>query len=75
MRVVRALLALLTLAPTWAQLNMKLTVGYLTAVKGTLKDRQGLAVSGAISMAIEDVIILFIIIIFFLYLLKINEDI
>lgn len=32
-----------------------LTVGYLTAIKGELKDRQGLAVSGAISMALDEV--------------------
>jgi len=32
-----------------------LTVGYLTAVKGDLKDRQGLAVSGAVTMALEEI--------------------
>ncbi|KAF5298140.1 hypothetical protein FQA39_LY02564 [Lamprigera yunnana] len=32
-----------------------LTVGYLTAVKGALKTRQGLAVSGALTKAIEEV--------------------
>ncbi|GFG40122.1 hypothetical protein Cfor_09373 [Coptotermes formosanus] len=32
-----------------------LTIGYLAAVKGTLKDRQGLAVSGALSMALQEV--------------------
>ncbi|KAH0560690.1 hypothetical protein KQX54_007087 [Cotesia glomerata] len=31
-----------------------LTVGYLTAIKGGLKDRQGLAISGAMSMAIDE---------------------
>lgn len=30
----------------------ELTVGYLTAIKGELKDRQGLAISGAITMAL-----------------------
>lgn len=33
-----------------------LTVGYLTAIKGELKDRQGLAVSGAVTMALNEVI-------------------
>lgn len=32
-----------------------LTVGYLTAAKGELKERQGLAVSGALTMALEEV--------------------
>lgn len=32
-----------------------LTVGYLAALTGTLKDRQGLAVSGALSMALQQV--------------------
>ena len=29
-----------------------LNVGYLTAIKGLLKDRQGLAISGAMTMAL-----------------------
>nr|CAH7756394.1 unnamed protein product [Callosobruchus chinensis] len=32
-----------------------LNVGYLTAVKGELKERQGLQISGAISMALKEV--------------------
>lgn len=32
-----------------------LTVGYLTAIKGELKVRQGLSVSGAFTMALEEV--------------------
>lgn len=32
-----------------------LNVGYLTAIKGDLKDRQGLAISGAIQMALEEI--------------------
>lgn len=32
-----------------------LNVLYLTAIKGELKDRQGLAISGAITMALEEV--------------------
>nr|CAD7429251.1 unnamed protein product [Timema monikensis] len=32
-----------------------ITVGYLTAIKGELKDRQGLTVSGAITLALEEV--------------------
>lgn len=34
----------------------RLTVGYLTAVKGDLKERQGLAVSGALTKALKEVI-------------------
>ncbi|XP_065155987.1 receptor-type guanylate cyclase Gyc76C-like isoform X3 [Atheta coriaria] len=33
----------------------KLTIGYLTAAKGGLKERQGLAISGALTMAIEEI--------------------
>lgn len=33
-----------------------LTVGYLTAIKGDLKDKQGLAISGALKMAIDQVL-------------------
>ncbi|CAL7947734.1 unnamed protein product [Xylocopa violacea] len=32
-----------------------LTIGYLTALKGGLKDRQGLAISGAFSMALDEI--------------------
>lgn len=32
-----------------------LTVGYLTAIKGELKDRQGLAISGALTMALDEI--------------------
>lgn len=32
-----------------------LTVGYLTAIKGELKDKQGLAISGALKMALDEV--------------------
>lgn len=35
-----------------------LTVGYLTAVRGELKERQGLSVSGALTMALDEVIYL-----------------
>lgn len=38
---------------------LDLTVGYLTAIKGGLKDRQGLAISGALTMALDEVTILF----------------
>lgn len=30
-------------------------VGYLTAIKGELKDKQGLAISGALTMALAEV--------------------
>lgn len=36
-----------------------LTVGYLTAIKGELKDKQGLAISGALTMALDEVCCLF----------------
>ncbi|XP_011864194.1 PREDICTED: guanylate cyclase 32E-like [Vollenhovia emeryi] len=32
-----------------------LTIGYLTAVKGGLKDRQGLTISGALTMALNEI--------------------
>ncbi|XP_055706306.1 receptor-type guanylate cyclase Gyc76C-like isoform X2 [Phlebotomus papatasi] len=32
-----------------------LTVGYLTAIKGELKDKQGLAISGALTMALDEI--------------------
>lgn len=35
-----------------------LTVGYLTAIKGELKDKQGLAISGALTMALDEVLFL-----------------
>ena len=33
----------------------ELSVGYLTAIKGAIKDRQGLAISGAITLALEEI--------------------
>ncbi|XP_032674981.1 receptor-type guanylate cyclase Gyc76C-like [Odontomachus brunneus] len=35
--------------------KQNLTIGYLTAIKGGLKDRQGLAISGALSMALDEI--------------------
>lgn len=35
--------------------NTLLKVGYLTAIKGELKDKQGLAISGAITLALDEV--------------------
>lgn len=35
--------------------TQNLTIGYLTAIKGGLKDRQGLAISGALSMALDEI--------------------
>lgn len=51
------LFSLLLAVPTNSRLLKKkqLTVGYMTAVKGELKDRQGLAVSGALALALEEV--------------------
>lgn len=42
---------------TYGLYNKKtvLTVGYLTAAKGELKDRQGLAISGALTMALDEI--------------------
>ncbi|KYN16072.1 Guanylate cyclase 32E [Trachymyrmex cornetzi] len=34
---------------------MNLTIGYLPAIKGGLKDRQGLAISGAITIALNEI--------------------
>ncbi|XP_047001211.1 receptor-type guanylate cyclase Gyc76C-like [Schistocerca americana] len=47
--------AVLLLPLASGQILKNLTVGYLTAVRGTLKDRQGIAVSGAVKMAIDQV--------------------
>lgn len=51
------LFSLLLAVPTNPRLLKKkqLTVGYMTAIKGELKDRQGLAVSGALALALEEV--------------------
>lgn len=35
--------------------NTKIVVGYLPAIKGDLKERQGLAISGAMTLALEKV--------------------
>lgn len=35
-----------------------LIVGYLTAIKGELKDKQGLAISGALTMALDEVFVI-----------------
>lgn len=32
-----------------------LVIGYLTAIKGELKDRQGLTISGALTLALDEV--------------------
>ncbi|XP_034948736.1 receptor-type guanylate cyclase Gyc76C-like isoform X2 [Chelonus insularis] len=47
---------------SWSNLTIQanrkpqnLTIGYLTAIKGGLKERQGLAISGAISMALDEI--------------------
>ncbi|RZF40473.1 hypothetical protein LSTR_LSTR000352 [Laodelphax striatellus] len=44
-----------TKLPDTKRRPIDLTVGYLTAVKGDVKDRQGLAVSGALTLAIKEV--------------------
>lgn len=46
------LLFCLTTADT---LKKNLTIGYLPAIKGELRDRQGLIASGAIQMAVDKV--------------------
>ncbi|XP_051156964.1 receptor-type guanylate cyclase Gyc76C-like [Leptopilina boulardi] len=35
--------------------QQNLTIGYLTAAKGVMKDRKGLAISGALSMALDEI--------------------
>ncbi|XP_049867019.1 receptor-type guanylate cyclase Gyc76C-like [Pectinophora gossypiella] len=47
-------LALLT-GPTLAAKKFNLTIGYLPSIKGEMRDRQGLAISGALSMALHDI--------------------
>lgn len=39
--------------------QFNLTIGYLTAMKGELRDKQGLAISGALSLALDEVKIIF----------------
>lgn len=51
-----ALVLLALLAPrAAAPPKTTLTLGYLTAIKGNAKDRQGLAISGAFSMVLDQV--------------------
>lgn len=45
-------------ASTTTNTKTQLTVGYLPAVKGDLKDRQGLSISGAILLALGELEIL-----------------
>ncbi|XP_017842260.1 receptor-type guanylate cyclase Gyc76C isoform X1 [Drosophila busckii] len=49
------LLLLLSVAVRDCSNRTILTVGYLTALTGDLKDRQGLAISGALTMALEEI--------------------
>jgi len=41
--------------PEDTEFPVNLTIGYLPAIKGGLKDRQGLAISGAITIALNEV--------------------
>lgn len=43
------------LAHAQVPLKKNLTIGYLTAIKGDLRDRQGLTASGAVQMAVDEV--------------------
>lgn len=52
--LVLAALGLLA-GPSLAAKKFNITVGYLPSIRGELRDRQGLAISGACSMAIEAV--------------------
>ena len=36
--------------------KFNITIGYLPSIKGELRDRQGLAISGALSLALDEVI-------------------
>ncbi|KAJ1522077.1 hypothetical protein ONE63_002388 [Megalurothrips usitatus] len=48
--------ALAAPSTTWPLSHRKnITIGYLTSARGELNDRQGLAVSGALSMALEEI--------------------
>ncbi|XP_030570919.1 receptor-type guanylate cyclase Gyc76C-like [Drosophila novamexicana] len=49
------LLLLLSVAVRDCSNHTILTVGYLTALTGELKDRQGLAISGALTMALDEI--------------------
>lgn len=46
--------------PSLAAKKFSLTIGYLPSIKGELRDRQGLAISGALSMALDEVCQIFI---------------
>ncbi|KAJ2952824.1 hypothetical protein O0L34_g7189 [Tuta absoluta] len=52
--LVLAALCLLA-GPTLAAKKYNITVGYLPSIKGTVRDRQGLAISGAVTKALEDI--------------------
>ncbi|KAI5641792.1 adenylate and guanylate cyclase catalytic domain-containing protein [Phthorimaea operculella] len=52
--LVLAALSLLA-GPTLAAKKFNITVGYLPSIKGTVRDRQGLAISGAVTKALEDI--------------------
>ncbi|XP_013186533.2 receptor-type guanylate cyclase Gyc76C isoform X1 [Amyelois transitella] len=41
--------------PSHAAKKYNITIGYLPSIKGELRDRQGLAISGALSMALEEI--------------------
>lgn len=53
--VVVPLVILATMLTPSHTLKTNLTVGYLPAIKGDLKDRQGLTISGALALALEEV--------------------
>lgn len=44
-----------TIANTYTTVLRNLTIGYLTAAKGNLENRQGLAISGALTLALKEV--------------------
>ncbi|VVD03545.1 unnamed protein product, partial [Leptidea sinapis] len=53
---VLAALGLLAASPVQALYKKyNLTIGYLPSIKGELRDRQGLAISGALSLALEEI--------------------
>lgn len=52
--LVLAALALLA-GPSLASKKYSLTIGYLPSITGEMRDRQGLTISGALSMALDDV--------------------
>lgn len=61
--LVLAALSLLA-EPSLAAKKFNLTIGYLPCITGDLRDRQGLTISGALSIALEEVCYCFYLLLF-----------